>query len=200
VVDRRKHRRYAKRLKIRFGEKGFNHAGLTSDISASGLFVITVNMIKPSTRLHLEVTTPEDTLFYIEGVVVRLAVVPPELRQAMKGGFGLRFLSGTEMMAELVPHLKDRAQLSLCYDNVEALKKAWEAELKRGGALARSDKSYAMDSIVTVEIDLPFAGRRLGFEARVVHVAPEQENRFGVAFMFVDVPNVTKALEDLVNP
>ena len=77
--------------------------GLTNDVSATGLFVVTSQKPKPGTRLHLEVTMPGELPLFLEGVVMRQVLVPPELRQVVKSGFGIRYLLGSELMAELVP-------------------------------------------------------------------------------------------------
>jgi hypothetical protein len=192
-----------RRLKVRFGEKTrgavYTHSGLTSDLSSTGMFVSTSASVAPGTRLHVEVTTSENQAIFFEAVVARQVNVPPELRTVMKAGFGLRFLTGTELLSELAPSIKDRSQLHISYESVTILRDAWERELKRGGAFCWADRSYPLNSIVTVEFDLPFAGRRLAFEARVVHQVPEQHGKHGLAFMFLDVANASAALESLLH-
>ena len=200
MSEKRKARRFSRRLKVRFGEKGrpFSHTGLSNDISASGMFISTTAAVKPGTRLHVEVTTADETLIFFEGIVARQVVVPPELRTLMRPGFGLRFLTGTELMSELIPSLKDQTHLQVVFDTAEAFRDAWERELKRGGAFLWAERAYPLNSIVTVEFDFSFANRRLAFESRVVHVVPEQQGRHGMAFMFLDVPNATTALSALL--
>jgi len=200
MSEKRRARRFTRRLKVRFGEKGrpFSHSGLTNDVSATGMFVSTTTAVKPGTRLHVEVTTAEETLIFFEGVVARQVVVPPELRTLMRPGFGLRFLTGTELMSELLPGLKDQTHLQVVFDSVESFRDAWERELKRGGAFLWAEKAYPLNSIVTVEFDFAFANRRLAFESRVVHVVPDQQGRHGMAFMFLDVNNATAALGALL--
>ena len=200
MSEKRKARRFSRRLKVRFGEqnRAFVHSGLTNDISATGMFISTTAAVKPGTRLHVEVTTADEGLVFFEGVVARQVVVPPELRTLMRPGFGLRFLSGTELMSELIPSLKDQTHLQVVFDTVESLRDAWERELKRGGAFLWAEKAYALNTIVTVEFDFLFANRRLAFESRVVHVVPEQQGKHGMAFMFLDVNNATAALSALL--
>lgn len=200
MSEKRKARRFARRLKVRFGEKNrpFSHSGLTNDISATGMFVSTTTPVKPGTRLHVEVTTAEEALMFFEAVVARQVVVPPELRTLMRPGFGMRFLTGTELMSELIPSLKDQTHLQVVFDSVDSFREAWERELKRGGAFLWAEKAYPINSIVTVEFDFAFANRRLAFESRVVHVVPDHEGRHGMAFMFLDVNNATVALSALL--
>ena len=201
MSEKRKSRRFARRLKVRFGEKDrpFHYNGLTGDISATGMFVSTTASIKPGTRVHVEVTTTENQLMFFEGVVVRQVVVPAELRGVVKAGFGFRYLSGLELMAELVPSLKDQTHLQVVFPSAEALKDAWDRELNRGGAFLWADKAYPLNSIVVVEFDLPFVGRRLAFESRVVHCVPEQQGKHGMAFAFLDIPQATAALASILH-
>lgn len=190
-MEKRRHRRYARRFRVKFGEKTLQQSGFTSDVSATGMFVVTQPVPKLGTRLHVEVSMDNDRMLYFEGMVARMALVAPELRSVMKGGFGLRFLTGAELMAEMVPHLRDPKRLVLAYGTAEALHEAYEKELKRGGAFVWSDREQAVSSIVNLEIDAQFSGRQLAFECRVVHVVPEP-GRWGVALMFLD-PNAALA-------
>jgi hypothetical protein len=199
-MEKRRARRHARRLKVRYGEKGkgFNHIGLTSDVSATGMFVLANSSPKPGTRVHLEVTLPGEVQLFVEAVVARQVLVPPELRQVVKSGFGVRFLTGTELMAELVPPLREPAKkgdpFTLAFDDPATWKAAWEREYSRGGAFVWSDTPVPANSTVMLTFDLKFLGRTLAFEARVVHVAPGADGRHGVALMFSDVAGATAAL------
>jgi hypothetical protein len=141
-MEKRRARRHARRLKVRYGEegKGFHHIGLTSDVSATGMFVLANSSPKPGTRVHLEVTLPGEVQLFVEAVVARQVLVPPELRQVVKSGFGVRFLTGTELMAELVPPPRQPAKkgdpFALALDDPATWKAAWEREYSRGGATA----------------------------------------------------------------
>lgn len=106
--EKRRSKRHARRLRVRFGamhEAGFPHVGITSDVSATGLFVISTQRVKPGDRLHLELTLQDEKPLYAEVVVARKVDVPPELRQVVHAGFGARYLTGTELMGVLVPSL-----------------------------------------------------------------------------------------------
>lgn len=190
--EKRRSKRHARRLKVRFGEAGtvgFPHSGLTNDVSATGLFVVSSQTPKPGTRLHLEVMMQGEKPLYLEGVVSRLVLVPPELRQIMKAGFGLRYLLGTELMAELVPSINQVRRddpFTLSFADEASWRAAVDKEYKRGGAFVWSPKPAATNTIITVTFDLQFLERQLAFEARVVHVMPGPDGRHGIALMFVD--------------
>ncbi len=196
-MEKRRHRRYSKRFKVKFGEKTFTHNGFSGDVSATGMFVVTAQGPKIGTRMHLEITMDQDRVLYFEAIVARLALVAPELRQVMKGGFGVRFLTPSETVAEMVPHLKDPSRLQTVFATQQALIDSWERELKRGGLFIWSDRQQQLNTIVTVEIDIPFAGRTLAFEARVVHVNPEA-GRYGLGLMFLDPGAATNAFSGIL--
>ncbi len=199
-MEKRKTRRYTRRLRVRFGDREFAHQGFTSDVSSSGLFVVTSSPVSLGQRLHVEVTLDADRRLMFEGVVARMTIVPQELRQVVRGGFGLRFLTGAELMGEMVPHLKDKVRLTITYPTPDAFRRAWQDELQRGGLFAWSDKEQPLNSILFVELDLAFAQRLLSFEARVVHVVPGQDGRFGVALMFLEQQATLQSLQPLVPP
>jgi Tfp pilus assembly protein PilZ len=199
-MEKRKSKRHAKRLKVQFGEKGtttFPHSGLTNDVSATGLFVVTGQKPKPGTRLHLEVTLPGELPLFIEGVVTRQVLVPPELRQVVKSGFGVRYLHGSELMAELVPAMTSALKedpFLLSFEDEAVWRAAVEKDFRRGGLFLWTKQSVAQNMIVTVTFDLIFLNRQLAFEARVVHTNPGPDGRFGVAMMFVDAPAAIASL------
>jgi hypothetical protein len=201
MAEKRRSKRHARRLKVRFGEKGsaaFTHSGLTNDVSATGLFVVSGSNPKPGTRLHLEVMMPGELPLFIEGVVARQVIVPPELRTVVKSGFGIRYLLGSELMAELVPAMTAPVKddpFTLTFTDDATWRAAVEKEFRRGGAFVWVNRHVAQNTIISVTFDLRFQGRQLAFEARVVHTMPPgPDGRFGVALMFVDPAGAAAAL------
>lgn len=161
------------------------------------MFVVTSAVPKLGTRLHVEVTIDNEKSLFFEGMVARLTLVAPELRSVMRGGFGLRFVTGAELMAEMVPHLRDPKRLVLSYPTLESLHEAYEKELKRGGAFVWAEREHPVSSIVNLELDAQFAFRQLAFECRVVHVVAEPE-RWGLALMFLDANAAQAAIAGLL--
>ncbi len=213
--EKRRSKRHPRRLKVRFGEHqvaGFPHVGITSDFSDSGLFVICTQRIAPGTRLHLEVTLQDEKPLYAEVVVARQVLVPPELRQVVHAGFGARFLTGPELVRELVPSLSAErgaaarnagqasgppgaspprpppapAPFTQVYDSEPVWREAVEKELRRGGVFLWHTSAMANDTLVTVTFELRYAGRTLTLPARVVHSLPGADGRHGVALMFTE--------------
>lgn len=195
-MEKRTSKRHARRLKVRFGEKGtqpgFSHSGFTHDVSATGLFVVTGQRPKLRARMHLEVTLAGEQPLYLEGVVTRHVLVPPELRQVLTAGFGVRLLRGPELMGELVPSMntlntgaRDESFV-LSFRDAASWRAAVEKDFKRGGLFVWTRKPVVQNMIVTVAFDLAFLRHQLEFDARVVHANPGSDGRTGVGLVFVD--------------
>ena len=203
-MEKRISKRHARRLKVRFGEKGanpiFSHIGFTNDVSATGLFVVTGQRPKLGTRMHLEVTLPGELPLFIEGVVTRQVLVPPELRQVVRAGFGIRYLQGQELIGELVPAMKEmnatvkEEPFVLSFADAASWRAAVEKDLKRGGLFVWTRKTVEQNMLVTVAFDLMYLHHQLAFEARVVHANPGADGRTGVGLMFVDAEAAVASL------
>jgi Tfp pilus assembly protein PilZ len=185
MAEKRRVKRFMKRLKVRFGESALSNSGLTADISATGMFVQTGQLPKVGSRLHLEVTVSDTQQLFFEGVVARQTVVPPELRSIVRAGFGVRFLSGAELLGEMVPQTKGPAQLTVTFATRELFETAWKNELQRGGVFLWSAGALAsINAVLPVNFDLAFAGELLTLEAKVVHLLPDPSGRQGLALVF----------------
>lgn len=203
-MEKRTSKRHARRLKVRFGEKGstpvFSHSGFTHDVSMTGLFVVTGQRPKLRTRMHLELTLPGERPLYLEGVVTRQVLVPPELRQVLSAGFGVRLLTGPELIGELVPAMNGMTAavkeepFLLSFADAASWKAAVEKDFKRGGLFMWTRKTVVQNMIVTVAFDLMFLQHQLAFEARVVHANPGPDGRTGVGLMFVDAAAAVASL------
>ncbi len=194
-MEKRKNRRHARRLRVRYGETEFTQNGFSADISATGMFIQTLSIPKLGTRLHIEVSFDGEQRLFFEGVVARQKIVAAELRHVLKGGFGVRFLAGVELLPEMVPSLKSSAgSLVLRYETKAAFAEAWKGELQRGGAFMWSERPHTVNTTVAVAIDLPFAGQQLEFEAKVMHVVDEK-TRTGLTLMFLDADKALSTLK-----
>ncbi len=196
-MEKRKNRRHARRLRVRYGEADFTQQGFSGDVSATGMFIQSTAIPKLGARLHIEVTFDGEQRLFFEGVVARQKIVAAELRHVLKGGFGVRFLGGVELLPEMVPQLKSRAgSLVLRYETKAAFAEAWRGELQRGGVFMWSEKVHPVNTTLPIEIDLPFAGQQLQFDARVMHVVDEK-TRAGLTLMFTDVPAAMATLKPI---
>lgn len=103
-------KRHRKRLSLRFGTERPERIGFTEDISREGLFIKAVSPYPPNTKLKIELTTSDNSIIKIEGVVMWAKKVPVNLMQFVKkGGMGIRITSiseGEEMYASLIYQFK----------------------------------------------------------------------------------------------
>lgn len=188
MAEKRRHKRYAKRLTVRYGAREINHTGYVVDVSLSGMFIASGMLPELHSRLHLMVQSDSGGPVYFEGIVARHKQVPPELRSIARGGFGVRFLLPEELLAELVPKsLISTAKLDVTFRTREDLKAAFDREIRAGGLFLQSDKKFERDAVVTLVMRLAFADCDLEFEGKVVHVTGgETPGPKGVALVFVE--------------
>jgi Tfp pilus assembly protein PilZ len=105
VVDRRRSRRWPRQLDVRFtkrGEEGPAVQAVSTNVSKTGLFLRTQQVLPTGTRLRLEVNCAGRS-FVAEGVVMRALRTPTHLQAAMPSGMGVRFLRVEELLEELLP-------------------------------------------------------------------------------------------------
>lgn len=103
-MERRIHRRFARRIELRFWRSGEDqgHTAYSTNISKSGLFLSSVSALMPGERLRLEFVD-RDSGFIAEGRVARVHRVSLALRQVDQQGVGVRFLLPEELVENLVP-------------------------------------------------------------------------------------------------
>lgn len=102
--DRRVNERHSRRLEVRFWRRGSvqPHAGFTTNVSTTGLFLGTTQALEPGERLRLEVVD-RAAGFVVEGEVARVHRVSIALRHVEQPGAGVRFVPPEELVGALVP-------------------------------------------------------------------------------------------------
>jgi hypothetical protein len=105
MAEKRRAKRYLKRLKLRYGPENAVRLAFTEEISFTGLFIKTHYVMKPGSIITIELYYSEDMKISIEGRVMWAKRVPaPLLNQVKKAGMGvkiIRILSGKEMYQKL---------------------------------------------------------------------------------------------------
>lgn len=197
-MEKRKTKRYPRRFKVRYGDKGFTHTGLTADVSVGGAFIVTVQPPMPGTRLAVELTLEQGRLLHFEGMVARQTVVPPELRTIKKGGFGFRFLSYPELLGEMVPHLRDKSRFVLTYPTKLKFQQAWDKELSKGGLFVVLDAEHPPGTALTIELDFAYLPQHHAFAVKVMHVVAQPGGRFGTSLMFEDPTEAAATLSTVL--
>lgn len=98
MADKRDIRRVRKRLSIRFGIDEAVRVAFTEDVSMTGMFIKTPNIVPPNSKIRIEFMLPDDSKVELEARVMWAKKVPHNLFHLVKkSGMGvhfLRFISG----------------------------------------------------------------------------------------------------------
>lgn len=93
MADKRDIRRIKKRISIKFGIDDANRTAFTEDISMTGMFIKSPNVVPPNTKIRIELTFAEDRKVVVEARVMWAKKVPQNLFHLVKkSGMGVRFL------------------------------------------------------------------------------------------------------------
>jgi Tfp pilus assembly protein PilZ len=103
-MERREEKRFPRRIEVTFSRPGDDkvHRGFTGNVSRSGLFIHTHMVVKPGTRIQVELRY-EGKTFAAEAMVVRAGRFAPELQRIKASGIGVRFLELSEVFPRLIP-------------------------------------------------------------------------------------------------
>ncbi|MGI5864335.1 MAG: PilZ domain-containing protein [Myxococcales bacterium] len=191
-MERRRSRRFARRMTVRFGDDQLDRSGLTCDISSTGAFIVSSHLPPLDTRLHLQVLLDSRRSIFLEGVVRRHRVVPPSLRQIERGGFGVRFLTPAELISEIVPQLAAGNRFEIAFEDKARFVQAYEQQFRHGGIFLITEKKLPRDVAVLLEVKLAYERLSWTFAGRVVQVM--EAGTRGLAVVFDDRREVESAL------
>ena len=200
-AEKRKHKRYNKRLTVRYGDKDLTHTAFIGDISSGGMFVVAKILPPIGHRLHLQVFIEANKSVYFEGVVARHKVVPGALQAQERGGFGIRFLLPAEVAAEVVPAAAHPPKnLEVAFSSLEDFKAAYERELRYGGIFVKTDRNLTRDAATVVELHLLFVHKSFELNAKVLQVkTAEMAGGPGLILAFADVAQAKQLLAPYAN-
>ena len=92
--------RLKKRLSVRFGIEEANRVAFTEDLSATGMFIKSLNVCPPNTKIKIEFSPDDKNKVFLEARVMWAKKVPQNLFHLVKkSGMGVRilqFYSGEE--------------------------------------------------------------------------------------------------------
>ena len=93
MADKRDIRRIKRRITIRFGIDEAVRVAFTEDVSMTGMFIKTPNVITPNSRIVIEFELPEGSRVELEARVMWAKKVPANLFHLVKkSGMGVRFI------------------------------------------------------------------------------------------------------------
>jgi Tfp pilus assembly protein PilZ len=94
-------------LDVRFwkpGDEANVRRAVATNVSRGGMFIRTSSVVPSHTRLRVEVLHAHHG-FVCEGIVMRALRTPSHLQTVRPSGMGVRFLTPTELVEELLPHM-----------------------------------------------------------------------------------------------
>lgn len=202
MADKRRQKRYARRLRARFGEGDLSKTGFVIDVSLTGLFITANQLPAIGTRLHVEVEMAPQKSVFLEAQVMRHKSVPLAMRSVEQSGFGVRFLDIREVVAEMLPALKAEllppdVRFTVRYATLADVQAAFERELSHGGLFVATEQLLPRETSVMITLELGFCGQTFQFRAKVVQVSGGTSNPGavrGLGFLFDDKVAVITAI------
>lgn len=93
MTEKRDIKRHKKRISIRFGIEETNRVAFTEDISTTGMFIKTPNIVPPNTKIRIAFVLSDNQTIEIEARVMWAKKVPQNLFHLVKkSGMGVKFL------------------------------------------------------------------------------------------------------------
>ena len=94
-MEKRDTDRAKKRLMVRYGPDAPTKMAFTKNLSVTGLHIQTNSVLKPGTRIQIELKFPSRT-FSLWGQVMWAKKVPPQLAYTIPCGMGVKFVEPPE--------------------------------------------------------------------------------------------------------
>ncbi len=98
-MSKRQYKRYTKRLETEFSAGGMTYRGISSDLSAKGLFIRTQHGFVPGTHITVHLQYPDGNRSHLEGIVRRTIKTPLNL---VKNGMGIELTRIDEIYREFL--------------------------------------------------------------------------------------------------
>ena len=119
MAEKRYLKRYLKRLKVRYGLEQAVKLAFTEDISTTGIFIRTYDVLKLGSVILVEIYLSDDTKIMCKGRVMWEKKLPPAMvGQVKKAGMGIKiveFLSdGKNVWREFIESCADLQNASEC--------------------------------------------------------------------------------------
>lgn len=82
-MDRRRHRRFTKRLEVIFSSGSTSFSGVSSNLSESGLFIRTKRGFTPGSIINIELAMPDGRVSFLKCLVKRTVKSPLSVKNGM---------------------------------------------------------------------------------------------------------------------
>jgi Tfp pilus assembly protein PilZ len=92
-IDKRDIKRHKKRIQLRYGLEGPDKIGFTEDISDTGIFIKSPQVMNPGKIIFVELRLSDQSNILVKGRVMWAKKVPQSLLGKVKGGMGIHILT-----------------------------------------------------------------------------------------------------------
>ncbi len=189
--DRRRGLRKAARVATRFWNDEIEAKCFTSDLSASGVFLVTRKPLVARTRLHLEFELSSGP-FFAEGVVVRVVKASTTVQSVVKPGVGIRLISLLEEFHQTTADDATAGQpLEVDLTDSDVLLTTYVRDIKRGGLFVLTEDLPEPHSTVDIRIQLPSPQPDVHARGVVIHVMSQPS---GVGLQLLDIDELREKL------
>lgn len=98
-MKRREGHRFTKRLESTFAAEGMRFRGISSDISAGGLFIRTQHALRPGTVIDIEIFLSDQKVSRVKGIVRRSTKTPVT---TIKNGMGVQLIEKDSAFGDIL--------------------------------------------------------------------------------------------------
>ncbi len=97
--EKRRYRRFTKRLEVKFSSGGNSFTGISSDLSENGIFIRTKKGLAPGTNIYIDLVLPDGRISFLKGIVKRTFKTPIS---ALKNGMGVEITEKDEIFSDFI--------------------------------------------------------------------------------------------------
>ncbi len=189
--DRRRGLRKAACVATRFWNDEIEATCLTTDLSASGVFLVTRKPLVARTRLHLEFELTSGP-FFAEGVVVRVVKASTTVQSVVKQGVGIRLISLLEQFHQTTADDATAEQpLEVDLTDSDVLLTTYVRDITRGGLFVLTENLPEPNSTVNIRIKLHSPQPDIHARGVVIHVMSQPS---GVGLQLLDIDELREKL------
>jgi len=97
--EKRRFRRFTKRLEVKFSSGGNSLTGISSNLSENGIFIRTQKGLAPGTTIYIDLVLPDGRISFLKGIVKRTFKTSIS---ALKNGMGVEITEKDEIFSDFI--------------------------------------------------------------------------------------------------
>jgi len=97
--EKRRYRRFRKRLEVKFSPGGKSFTGISSDLSEYGIFIRTQKGLAPGTLIYIDLVLPDGKVSFLKGIVKRTLKTSI---LSLKNGMGVEIIEKDDIFNDFI--------------------------------------------------------------------------------------------------